>query len=136
MIMLARIKFRIISALIIGYLLFSFITDPRSTPKFHVEKSWRSLANNCGYEAFMENSFRANSIYEEYPKLGEWTVEGIFLKEEPNLERKITRMYIKMDPSQFRSPVTEDIVVYQTDHTSSDYSGRVVGDVVRFTGQW
>lgn len=41
-----------------------------------------------------------------------------------------------MDPSQFRDPTTEDIVVYQTEHTQSNYEQRTLGDIVRFTGQW
>lgn len=41
-----------------------------------------------------------------------------------------------MDPTQFKNSDTPDIVVYQTEHTDSDYLHREAGDVVRFTGQW
>lgn len=122
MMMLTRIKFRIVAGIIIAYLLFSFITSYKGAPRYKIEKSWENLATNCGYQVFMENSFKANTMYTQYPRLGEWTIEGIFLRETPNLQAKITRMYIKMDPTQFKNSNTEDIVVYQTEHTISDYN--------------
>lgn len=134
--MLTRLKFRVVAAAIVSYLLFSFITSHQAAPRYSIDKNWENLASNCGYQVFMENSFKANSMYILYPRLGEWTIEGIFLHEVPNLQKKITRLYVKMNPTQFKNIDTPDVVVYQTDHTSSDYVNREAGDVVRLTGQW
>jgi hypothetical protein len=98
--------------------------------------NWRSLANNCGYEAYLDNSFRANTLYAEYPRLGEWTLSGIFLRETPLVEKHIVKLYIKMNPTQFKNNMTEDIVVYQTSQTLREYNKLEEGDVVTFTGQW
>lgn len=122
MVMLTKTKFRVVASALVLFLLYSFMTEFKtSSLNFQVEKEWTNLANNCGYEAYLENSFRANSIYAQYPKLGEWTIEGIFLRETPNIQKKVTRLFVKMDPSQFKNGLTEDIVVYQTDQTASSY---------------
>ncbi len=82
MFMLSKFKFRVIAALISTYLLYLLLLEAYQKPKNNVEKTWISLANNCGYEAYLENAFRANELYGKYPQFGEWNITGIFLKEE------------------------------------------------------
>ncbi len=53
MVMLSKFKFRIIAAIIIGYLAYLFVIEFKEKPKYTLEKSWKSLANNCGYEAYL-----------------------------------------------------------------------------------
>lgn len=55
MIMLPKMKFRIIGAIVIAYLGYLFVVEYKEKPKYTLEKTWRSLANNCGYEAYVEN---------------------------------------------------------------------------------
>jgi hypothetical protein len=49
MIMLSKIKFRIIAGIIIAYLAYLFVIEYKEKPKYVLEKTWKSLANNCGY---------------------------------------------------------------------------------------
>jgi len=49
MVMLSKFKFRIIAAMIVGYLTYLLVIEFKEKPKFILEKSWKSLANNCGY---------------------------------------------------------------------------------------
>lgn len=74
MIMLSRFKFRIVAIAIITYLLYLYIVEVQQRPRFTIEKTWKSLASNCGYEAMLENPFKANTMYSEYPQLGEWVI--------------------------------------------------------------
>lgn len=37
------------------YLVYLIALDVKSRPKSDIEKTWKSLATNCGYEAYMEN---------------------------------------------------------------------------------
>ena len=69
MIMLSKFKFRIIAFCIIVYLAYLLAIDIRAMPKSNITKTWESIATNAGYEAFLENAFKANSLYNEYPKL-------------------------------------------------------------------
>lgn len=82
MIMLSRNKFRAVAALVVAAMVYLFVVELQQRPKYVVEKTWRSLATNCGYEAMLENPFKANSMYAEYPQLGEWQIEGVFLREQ------------------------------------------------------
>lgn len=41
-----------------------------------------------------------------------------------------------MDPSQFKNPMTEDVVVIETGHSLKDHFTRQLGDVLKITGQW
>ena len=69
--------------------------------------------------------------------MGEWNIEGVFLREKAFVEHHISKLYIKMDPSQFKNNMSEDIVVYETIHTNSDKTvHRQLGDVLRLVGQW
>ena len=76
MVMLSKLKFRAIAALISAYLLSLFVLEAYEKPKNTIEKTWISLANNCGYEAYLENAFRANKLYGEYPSLGNEISQG------------------------------------------------------------
>lgn len=135
MFMLSRNKFRAIAALLIAYLLYTYAMELHSRPKVNIEKTWTSLANNCGYEMFLENSYRANSMYAEYPQLGEWTITGIFLRENHEGGR-LKRLAVKMDPSQFKNPMTEDIVVKITEQTEVKSEDMEAGDMIEMKGQW
>lgn len=53
MVMLTRLKFRVVAAVLVCYLLFSFITAHKTAPRYSIEKNWENLANNCGYQVFM-----------------------------------------------------------------------------------
>ena len=107
MFMLTRNKFRAIAGIIVLALVYWFIvgySDSHETSKeVRIEKNWQSIADNCGYEPYLENPFQANELYEKYNDLGEWTLEGFFLREEPLIEKSAMKLYIKMNPSQFKN---------------------------------
>lgn len=136
MFMLSKFKFRVIASLISAYILYLFILEAYERPKNNIEKTWISLANNCGYEAYLENAFRANELYSKYPQLGEWTIAGIFLKEEQIVVDKLRKFFIKMRPTQFKNPMAEDIVVLITSHTRVEGSDFALADAVELIGQW
>jgi hypothetical protein len=73
-------------------------------------------------------------MYAEYPQLGEWTIAGIYLREEK--VGSIKKYYIKMNPTQFKNALTEDIVVIVTSHTEEVDKVVEIGDVIEFKGQW
>jgi hypothetical protein len=66
MMLISKNKFRFVAVLLIAALIYAYTLEPTHKPKVPIEKSWRSLVGNCGYEAHMENSFRANLFYEQY----------------------------------------------------------------------
>lgn len=136
MFMLSKLKFRVIASLISVYLVYLLVLEAYEKPKNNIEKTWISLANNCGYEAYLENAFRANELYSKYPQLGEWDITGIFLKEESIVGDKLRKFYVKMRPTQFKNPLAEDIVVLITPHTKVEGSDFSMADVVEFKGQW
>ena len=72
----------------------------------------------------------------DYAQLGEWSIEGILLRSEPSLQKETIKLFIKMNPTQFKNNETEDIVVYQTSHTKVEGESFSQGDRLRFTGQW
>lgn len=84
---------------------------------------------------FLENSYKANTMYAEYPQLGEWTIVGIFLRENHEGGR-MKRLAVKMDPSQFKNPMTEDIVIKITEQTEVKAESMETGDVIEMKGQW
>lgn len=49
MFMLSKNKFRVIATIVILYLLYSYAVDIHNRPKVNIDKTWTSLANNCGY---------------------------------------------------------------------------------------
>ena len=53
MMMLSKTKYRVIAAIVVSYLLCLFVIEYKEKPRYVLEKSWKSLANNCGYEAFL-----------------------------------------------------------------------------------
>jgi hypothetical protein len=53
MIMLSRLKFRVVAIAIITYVLYLYIVEVKQRPKFTIEKTWKSLASNCGYESML-----------------------------------------------------------------------------------
>lgn len=53
MFMLSKNKFRTIATLVILYLLYSYAVELHNRPKVSIDKTWTSLANNCGYEMFL-----------------------------------------------------------------------------------
>jgi len=54
MVMLTKNKYRIVAGIIIAVLVYSFSVNIKNTPgKPHLEQTWDSIANNCGYEAFV-----------------------------------------------------------------------------------
>ena len=66
MVILSKTKFRVAALLIIGLVCYSIYNEPEIKSRVPVEKTWRSMAANCGYEMMLENSLKANMLYDQY----------------------------------------------------------------------
>lgn len=80
----------------------------------------------------MENSVRANALYNEYQNLGEWEFEGIFMSKDKPGRRGDIMMKVKMNPSQFVDPNVEDFRVFMQNPTIELNEG----DEIRLYGNW
>lgn len=90
------------------------------------------MADSCGYEVFVENSFKSNSIFSKYLASGDdWIIEGVYLAtiSQPNGSIKLA---LKMDPTQFNNPDTEDCLLVGSNVDMELQRG----DVVRAYGGW
>lgn len=66
------------------------------------------MVTNCGYDVYMENSFKFNYLYELYEDTANWSLEGVFIVKEHPSKGYVT-LKVKMNPTQFNDPDTEDI---------------------------
>ena len=83
MVLLSKTKFRIAAGLACGVLLYLFATEPsyHYEPRVRIEKSWKSIVSNCGYDTYVENSFKFRYLYNLYEESNGWNLEGIFLSQ-------------------------------------------------------
>jgi hypothetical protein len=61
--LLSKNKFRVIATIVIALMVYLYLNEPKHKPKVKIEKTWESLATNCGYEPYLENSYRSNYLF-------------------------------------------------------------------------
>ena len=90
----------------IGLVSYSIYVEPPLKTRVPIEKTWRSLITNCGFQMQMENSLNANMFYERYENI-QWNLDkAIFISmDQPGIANHVT-MKVKMNPTQFKDPDT------------------------------
>lgn len=83
MMLLSKTKFRIVAVILIAVIGYFYATEPsyEYQPRVKIDKTWKSLATNCGYDMYMVNSFRFNYLYSLYEDVGDWEIEAVYIGE-------------------------------------------------------
>ena len=96
------------------------------------------MVRNCGYEAYLENSYRANFFYNEYIESGnDWSLKPIYIGEEDMIKGiKYIKLKVKMNPTQFADPKTHDFMILIRETAIKSILPLQVGDVLAVEGEW
>lgn len=76
MLLVSKLKFRVIAAVLIIGLAYWYINEPsyQFKPRVKIEKTWKSIVTNCGYDSYLDNSFKCNYLYSFYEDTNNWNL--------------------------------------------------------------
>lgn len=74
MMLVSKFKFRAIAVVLMILLAYFYIIQPKYQyqPRAKIDKTWRSIVTNCGYDAYIDNSFKFNYLYGLYQQTDNW----------------------------------------------------------------
>ncbi len=81
MVLVSKTKFRIVAAILMIIIGYFYIMEPSHEyqPRVKIDKTWKSLATNCGYDMYMINSFKFNYLYSLYEDVSDWEIEAVYI---------------------------------------------------------